>query len=273
MHRKLKMPYCGGKLQIPRGRALATREEQCVRQIRTFGRRVVRNEDATRTLDNARWGSGQNCGKRNPLSVQGNCARQFRLYGLLPIIESESDLRRRTFVARTKEEHTRFPRVQFHPPHPYTQNRYEGNIQRGATSVFCSVVWSLAEDVAVMNPQGLPDGVGFGFGYFLPRLTRGNVITFNIVHVNVNPPYRRGSSTAATGSSISSYVVREFVKGITQRARSIKCRSIQMRHVSSWETHNTCRRDVRTHSKLCTRELALPSCLCRSRVQHVAKWR
>lgn len=214
-------PYCGGKPLPPRGRTLATREEECVRQVRTFGRRVVRDENAARALNGARWGSGKNCGKRTPSSVQGNCAQQFRLYGLLPIIDSVADLRRKTFVAGTAEEHARFPRVRFHPPHPYTQNRYEGNIQRGAISVFCSIVWSQAEDAATMNPQSLPDGVGFGFGYFLPRFTRGNVITFNIVHVNVNPPYRRGGATASADTSISSYVVRELVKGITQRARTV----------------------------------------------------
>jgi|TARA_B100001094_G_scaffold317653_1_gene360324 hypothetical protein len=212
------MVYCGSKNIVPRGKIRATQEVQCVRQIRAFGRQVVRSDQAKATL--AQWGSGKGCGKRNPSSVQGNCTRQFRLFGLLPIIESASDVHRRTFVAKTKTEHRQLPQVIITPPHAYTQNKYEGNIPSGATTVFCSVIWSQAEDGAALRPQTIPDGVGFAFGYFSPRLEKEKTITFNIVHVYANPPYR-GGKLHAQGVSISSLVVSEFVKGITYRAKEV----------------------------------------------------
>lgn len=209
------MVYCGSKNIVPRGKVRATQEVQCGPQIRAFGRRVVRNDQARATL--AQWGGGKGCGKRSPTSVQGSCTRQFRLFGLLPIIESASDLHRRTFVAKTKAEHRELPQVNISPPHPYTQNKYEGNIPSGATTVFCSVIWSKAENGAALRPQNIPDGVGFAFGYFSPRLEKEKTITFNTVHVYANPPYRGGK--LLTG--ISSLIVSEFVKGITYRAKEV----------------------------------------------------
>jgi|EP00966_Prymnesium_polylepis_P205814 hypothetical protein len=227
MYRVSIMVYCGSKTIVPRGKVRATQEVQCGPQIRAFGRHVVRGDQAKAAL--AQWGSGKGCGKRSPTSVQGNCTRQFRLFGLLPIIESASDVHRRTFVAKTKEEHRRLPQVDITPPHAYTQNKYEGNIPSGATTVFCSVLWSQAEDDAARQPQNIPDGVGFAFGYFSPRLDKEKTITFNIVHVYVNPPYR-GGKLPGQGVSISSLVVGELVKGVTYRVNEVngKARNVRI---------------------------------------------
>jgi hypothetical protein len=214
------MVYCGNKNIIPRGKAKATQEFQCDRQIRAFGRRVVRSDQAKATL--AQWGSGRGCGKRSPTSVQGSCTRQFRLYGLLPIIESASDVQRRTFVAKTIAEHrTNLPIVDFKPPHAYTENKYTGEtLPRGATTVFCSVIWSQAENGAEHRPQNIPDGVGFAFGYLSPRLERQKTMICNIVHVYTNPPYR-GGKLHGQDVSISSLVVRKFVEGVIFRAKEV----------------------------------------------------
>ena len=222
-------PYCGGKEEPPRGRSHATSPTQCARQIRAYGKRVVRDDTSQQEATNAGLrmsdGKGRKCGRKNsPNARQGNCSRQHRLYGLLPIISSRLDVHRQGFFARTLEEHVNLPNVTFATNHPYTVRAYHGingavnKISRG--TVFCSVVWKDAEhpDAAKMNPQMLPDGVGFGFGYFAPHSRTGDRshIHFYIVHVFVNPPFRRGEGG---GAHVSSIVVEEFVEAVKYRAR------------------------------------------------------
>lgn len=225
-------PYCGGKHSPPRGRATATSATQCSRQVRAFGRRVVR-DDPPRTAAAAKaatWG-GERCGRKNsPNAVQGNCGRQHRLYGLLPILETRSDLRRVSSLVNTKEDHETLPLVEFEKDHPYTVHAYEGingpvsKVSLG--TLFCSVVWAGAPNVAAAarEPQSAPDGVGFGFGYFLrAKRTSNRLLHFHIVHVHVNRPYRRGREG---GAHVSSFVVEEFVAAIKHRARTLGAQQV-----------------------------------------------
>lgn len=219
-------PYCGGKADPPRGRLHAIAVAQCPRQIRAFGHRVVRDEPAraTAAAAAAAWG-GRRCGAKNsPDAVQGNCRSQHRLYGLLPIVASRADLWRGVFRAHTPAEHAQLPRVVLRPVHPYTQRAYEGindAVNRGALgTLFCSVVWRGADDrvAAAREPQRAPDGIGFAFGHFVKRRGPGSHAAFHIVHVNVNPPYRRGQGG---GAHVSSWIVEELVAAVKHHARSV----------------------------------------------------
>lgn len=218
--------YCGGKLDPPNGRTAATSPAQCKGQVRAYGRRVRFDPAATdmgrALLQRAGGGGGATgCGTRPGSSgrVQEDCAAQVRLYGLLPAVDRARDLRRRTFSAAAPEEYAALPRVSL--AHPYTHTVYaNGNFHsRGGDLVFVSVgAEGVADDAWAHAPTTEVGGVGFAFGYF-PRGQRGTKARdFYIVHVYVNPPYRKG---AARTSSVSAWVVEQLVASVVARARRL----------------------------------------------------
>lgn len=202
-------PYCGSKASPPKGRKKAEHESDCTGQIRAFGRRMARDvpaQDVERVT-----ASGRHCGMRNHDAVMGNCRRQFRLYGVYPIVESRAEVRRRSFVAIGEEGFDALPRVRL--THPYTKHIYDGSLVQKKPVIFVSVVWEGVDDVdaAAQAPQER-GGIGFAFGVLDSAYG-----TFDIVHVNLNRPYRRGGSEAAV---MSSWIVRELVAAVMQRVRS-----------------------------------------------------
>lgn len=219
-------PYCGGKVSAPRGRQHASTETACSRQVRAFGRRLARGqgrEEAGRALLGMEAPRGRRCGSRSPDAVQESCPRQVRRYGLLPVIEARTDLTRRSFLARTAPEYAALPRVPT-PRHPYTATTLEGRnaTTRGGTLVFVSVLWSgLGEDAegVAASPTTERGAVGFAFGYFGGRKGHGGVRHFNVVHVHVNPAYRKGPPGYA--STLSSWALEQLTRSVQQRGREL----------------------------------------------------
>ena len=90
--------------------------------------------------------------------------------------------------------------------HPYTRSVYENsNVHsRGAEVVFVSVgvaAEGVSEEEWASDPTGEVGGVGFAFGYF-PSGQRGKKARdFHVVHVYVNPPYRKGAARASTSAT------------------------------------------------------------------------
>jgi hypothetical protein len=215
--------YCGGKLDVRSNRA--TSPKQCSRQIRAYGRRVVKDADAIRSgvrsdlLQDA--GTGSRCGSKNGNARQDDCRRQIRLYGLLPALEAASDLRRRTFFAKTPEDYERLPPVTGNGTYATKVLENRNSRSRDCDLVFTSVgVPVEGSDVHPpwsRDPQRQVGGVGYAFGYFSKTRSYG-VRYFYIVRVHVNPPYRRGLARA---SKVASWVLREFVKSVEGRARSL----------------------------------------------------
>ena len=268
------MLYCGAKEEAPKGREKAKKPDQCIRQIRAFGRNVVEggphavglrrllNNKGSTTKFGKDAAQNANCGKRTPGATQPDCTRQFRLFGLLPIVEKEEDIETKVFLITRKKTDTSgenaksnhqklLPKVKL--DHAYTKGKYEGIIPRGTTTLFCSVISKMTKDkkTAFENPQKLPFGVGFAFGYFLNKLNK-TTLTFNIVHVSLNAPYRKGKkdqpreppkttptkpppTTASTPTttraartpktpttmSISPLIVRALVNAIKSKAKDV----------------------------------------------------
>jgi hypothetical protein len=174
------------------------------------------------------------CGSRNGATVQDNCRSQYRLYGLLPLIESESDLHFRSFPVQDPADFARLPRMRL--DHDYTRNVYEGrNVHsRGRTLLAVSIVWAglegAAVEAAVRDPTGERGGVGLAFGYFREdRPTRRErQVTFHIVHVYVNPAYRRRSTAKHEGNLISSWIVEKLVAAVRIRARALGAAQVEV---------------------------------------------
>lgn len=145
-----------------------------------------------------------------------NCSRQFRLYGVYPIVERPSDLSRRSRVAMTPRDFQALPTIKLEEQHAYTVRMYKGlnpHVSGSYPFIFVSVVWKDVGDIdaAAARPQD-PGGIGFAFGY----LHRG-LSVFHIVHVNLNRPYRKG---IARKSRMSSWVLSELVAAVMQRVRN-----------------------------------------------------
>ena len=237
-------PYCGGKPSPPRGRAMATDADACRRQIRAFGRRVVdpgmdaRHAPTARALLAGGEPGGRSprgrpqCGAINGRDArQSDCTRQFRRFGLLPIVEDRDDLRSRSFVwwpaladGGGQEDLPRLPTIK----HAYPNRVYRGESahSRGKPLVAVSVGVdddddddsSAAAGAWAADPTRTPGGVGLAFGYFSDA--RPTFRTFQIVHTHVNPPYRRGSG-ASEGPEVSSWVVEKLVAAVVRRARGL----------------------------------------------------
>ena len=214
-----KKSYCGGKTNPPKGRRNASSPSECKGQVRAFGRRMYmeEKEKANHLLLNAKSTSQKgSCGKRSPSTVLENCVRQKRMYGLLPIVESMSDLKRRSFLAKEEDSFSLLPEI--HIDHPYTNRVYTGrNLHtRGKTLLLVSVVWGGVENVdeAAMSPT-LSGGVGYAFGWF-DAVARSSPLLFNIVHVFLNPAYRRGEER---NTGIAPLIVEQLVSSVLQRGR------------------------------------------------------
>jgi hypothetical protein len=168
-----------------------------------------------------RAGRGGGCGTRPESSgnVQEDCSRQVRLYGLLPVLERASDLRRRTFFANAPETYAALPRVPLTHPYTHAVHANANSHSRGGEVVFVSVgAEGVEEQEWAHAPTENVGGVGFAFGYF-PSGQRGKrARSFHIVHVFVNPPYRKG---AARTSTVSSWVVEQLVASVVARARRL----------------------------------------------------
>ena len=206
-------PYCGGK--SPGGRRLGT-EAECSRHGRAFGRRLLSTTEDPTTLAALQGGTGASagrCGKRRPAAAQETCARQVRLYGVLPAIDAAADLHRRSVLG------THPPAVPS-PRHPYSASVLAGTNahSRDGTLLFVSVVWAGLDATqtaaAAADPTRARGGVGYAFGYFVAS-RRERV--FHVVQVYVNPAYRRGPPGYA--SQVSSWVLAELVAAVRQRAR------------------------------------------------------
>ena len=213
------MPYCGNKARPD----AATNASQCKGQVRAFGRRVVPDQEARgRSLLSLERGKGRRCGlytTDREGAVQEDCSKQWRLYGLLPIVESEADLSRRSFLATRAEEYASLPSVRI--DHPLTRRVYEGDSAdaRGKPLVFVSVVWSGLDEAgkarAAAAPKEEVGAIGYAFGFFAGRAADR---VFHIMQVYVNPAYRKGR---ARRSTVSSLVVGQMVSAVASRARAL----------------------------------------------------
>ena len=203
---------------------MATSPAQCKGQVRAYGKRVrfdpVVAVMGRELLQRAGGGKG-GCGMRPQSSgrVQEDCARQVRLYGLLPVVEGARGLRRRTFYADDEASYAALPRVPLTHPYTRTVHANANAHSRGGDLVFVSVGAEGVDDREWAHaPTDEVGGVGIAFGYF-PRGQRGTKArAFHIVHVYVNPPYRKG--TART-SAVSSWVVEQLVASVVARARRL----------------------------------------------------
>lgn len=219
--------YCGGKASPPNGRVHASSVTQCARQVRAYGRRMV---SVGRTRGRALLGSASNepprrCGARNGTARQDDCTRQVRLYGLLPVVESRSDLRRRTWIANDAVGYASLPTAPPAAEHGYTDGvlRNTNRHSRGKELVFVSVGAGDGGDGWASNPVRTPGGVGYAFGYF-DHVTRKpsrrtQELSFNVVSIYVNPPYRKG---VARQTDVSSWVVEKLVLSVAARARVLR---------------------------------------------------
>lgn len=220
MPTRTKRPYCGGKSPPPHGRSMATSPTQCKGQVRAYGKRV-RFDPVVAVMGRELLQRTGGCGIRSKTSerVQEDCARQVRLYGLLPAVQDARDLRRRTFFADAPETYAALPRVRLTHPYTHAVHANANAHSRGGDLVFVSVGSERVEDDAWAHaPTDEVGGVGFAFGYF-PRGQRGTKArSFHIVHVHVNPPYRKG---AARASTVSSWVVEQLVASVVARARRL----------------------------------------------------
>lgn len=217
--KNMPRPYCGGK-SPPSGRALAEDENRCRGQVRLYGRRLVREGPSIIPMVDAD-GTGRGCGARANSKRRArmkDCKPQFRLYGLLPIIDSADDLAYRSFLADSPEGYARLPSVNV--AHKFAARIYDGRgaHSRGSSSplLFVSVVWKGLEDAdaarAAQHPQAERGATGFAFGQFaLGR--RGGDAQFNIAHVYVNSPYRGRAAAFA----VAPWLISTFVTAIRRR--------------------------------------------------------
>jgi GNAT superfamily N-acetyltransferase len=215
-----RSPYCGGKAGPPDGRPLAASAAQCKGQVRAFGRRLIDAPEAAAARLSAAGGHG--CGVRGAAALD-DCRAQVRLYGVLPAVDALGDLHRRTFVAGAADEYDALPRVRV--AHAFATNVLAGRSEhsRGGELVFVSVGVPRDDGDApwAARPTEIAGGVGFAFGYFRPERgggrRHGGGSVFHIVHVYVNPPYRKGGVRRA--SQVSSWVLRKLVSAVVARAR------------------------------------------------------
>lgn len=197
---------------------------ECRGQIRSFGRRMVdMYEDESNALLKGAQGNVRSCGIRNNGAVLENCRTQERLYGLLPIIESREDLKRRSFLMGHPSMDGGLPNVSSAITHPFTVSAYEGNnfYSKGKVLVFVSILWNGIPDEDIDRIARDPTsrgGVGFAFGYFERVRATHKIHIFNIVHVFVNPAYRKGINKK---SDVASWVVAELVSGVLYRAKKL----------------------------------------------------
>jgi GNAT superfamily N-acetyltransferase len=219
--------YCGRK-SPPRGKRVATSPHQCRTQIRAYGTHVVSKDIAQELLGTApgpvlaellQNGEGRKCGARLPHAPLRSCARQYRRYGLLPIVTDATDLQRRAFYAKAPDSYAELPKV---PPidHPYTQRALDGinNRSRGKEVVFVSVGSTAVEKSAwVHEPATCAGGVGYGFGYFDDKGKKG-VHVFNIVRIQLNGAYQ--------GAKLSHLVLLEFAAAVRERAKAHKYKAL-----------------------------------------------
>lgn len=221
--------YCGYKSRSPSGAEIGTDARQCAKQVRRFGRRMVPDDQVEEWMgrDGDVWSdTGSGCGRRGGARMS-ECRRHFRLYGVLPVLESADDLVHSCFVATARADLSRtMPRVR--PDHGYTDRVLSGdNVHsRDARAVvFVSVAWRGAGREALASPDATRGGVGFAVGYFPPTRRRKPsrraddvAHPFHIVRVHVNPPYRRGPGATF---HVAAEVVRRLVEEVGRQGASL----------------------------------------------------
>ena len=115
-------------------------------------------------------------------------------------MEAPGDLRWRSFVA-TDPDDARLPRLEV--SHGYTRSVYRGrhpNVRGRPRLVLAVGATAAPGDGWVADPTATPGGVGVALGYYDTRA----LDSFAIVHVHVNPPYRKGPAGA---SQVSTWVL------------------------------------------------------------------